>query len=232
MGLDILMPEEETGDPDADRLLAQAMEHNARTVLAVAPEQGPKGWLISESLPIPDLAQAAAALGHVDVELDMDGLCRSVYLHAGLDSPHWPSFGLALANAAFPGLEPELDSEPNPSGMAMQPDRWVRDQRIFIPFAGPTGYFKRISYVDVLDAQVPDSELRDQVVLVGATAAGLGDALATPASQARDRMPGVEMNANIANAILEGRGIRELPRDTHLPISVLVVFFSVLILKS
>ncbi len=231
-GFDILMPEEERSDPEADLLFALAMERNKHTVLAVAPEQGPKGRLISESLPIPDLAQSAAAMGHVDMELDVDGLCRSVYLRAGLGSPYWPSFGLALMEVAYPDLQPVLDSERHPEGnTATQPDRWVRDQRILIPFAGPTGYFKRISYVDILEGRVPDIELQDQVILVGATAAGLGDALATPATQSRDRMPGVEMNANIANAVLEGKVVRELPGHAQVIINALVVFISVLILS-
>jgi len=68
------------------------------------------------------------------------------------------------------------------------------------------------------------------LVLVGATAAGLGDALATPASTDRKRMPGVEMHANLVNAVLEGIGIREVPPGIQLAATVLLVFLAVSLL--
>jgi diguanylate cyclase (GGDEF)-like protein len=232
VGFDILMIEAETDDAEADQKLAQAMAQNQRTVLAIAPEQGAGGRLIAESLPLPVLAQAAAALGHVDLELDVDGLCRRVYLYAGMEGPHWRSFGLALADTAYPQRHFALLGERDPyAGLANKPGHWLREQCILIPFAGPNGHFERVSYVDVLDGRAPDAQLSNRIVLVGATAAGLGDALATPASRTRERMPGVEMNANITRTILEGRAIRELSRNTLYVFTVLVVFFTVLVLS-
>lgn len=60
-------------------------------------------------------------------------------------------------------------------------------------------------YVSVLRGEVPDSLLRDRLVLVGATAPGLGDRYVTPLSASLGTTPGVEIQANILNGLLQQR---------------------------
>ncbi|MBD4677781.1 ATPase, partial [Xanthomonas citri pv. citri] len=50
---------------------------------------------------------------------------------------------------------------------------WQRDHAIRIPFIGADAGFPSVPYVSVLRGEVPDSLLRDRLVLVGATAPGL-----------------------------------------------------------
>ena len=38
----------------------------------------------------------AAALGHMDIELDRDGIARGTFLKAGIEEPVWPHLSLAL----------------------------------------------------------------------------------------------------------------------------------------
>ena len=83
VGFDVLFAEQQTDDP-----LAGAIARNGKTVLAVAPSNPASGRPIDEVLPIAPLAESAAGLGHVDIELDTDGLCRSFYLRAGLGEAH------------------------------------------------------------------------------------------------------------------------------------------------
>ena len=64
----------------------------------------------------------------------------------------------------------------------------MRDNYVLLRYAGPTGTFGTLSYIDVLNGRVPANLLKDRWVLVGATAKGLGDILQTPDSP----MPGVE----------------------------------------
>jgi CHASE2 domain-containing sensor protein len=78
---------------------------------------------------------------------------------------------------------------------------------VLLRYAGPAGTFGRVSYVDVLDGRVPANLLRDRWVLVGATAAGLGDILQTPDSP----MPGVEYQANVLESL--ARGLLVTPLD-------------------
>ena len=55
--------------------------------------------------------------------------------------------------------------------------------------------------------EVPPDLLRGKIIFVGATAAGLGDRYATPAENSNDLMSGIEVQANIADALLHG-GLR------------------------
>ncbi|MCW8943288.1 MAG: EAL domain-containing protein [Sedimenticola sp.] len=225
VAFDILFPEPESDT--ADKRFAEAMERNGRTVLAVSPEQGSTGALIAESLPIPLLASSAAGLGHVDIELDVDGLCRSVFLRAGLGSPHWPTLAeMVMRIADYP---PPLSDD---GTMTQQPVAtsigWRRADKILIPFAGPTGHIQRLSYVDVLKGRTAPDLLKKKMVLVGSIAAGLGDALSTPAARQHDRMPGVELNANILYTLIEGGQIKQVSQPTHLMVSGAVVLISVL----
>ncbi len=221
VGFDILFAEPETADPEADRLLADAMARNRRVVLAVAPGFGEAGNLITEILPIPLFAEHAAALGHVDFELDVDGVSRSVFLKAGMGDPHWPAFSLALAELADPGqraLHAQIQSG-NADATRMQTG-WVRDDLILTPFAGPIGFFQEFSYFDVLSGKIPHELLHDRIILIGSTASGLGDALATPVSWDHRRMPGVEMNANVLNALLNNSEILPLSAQIRLFLSL------------
>src|SRR4029078_5456017 len=75
---------------------------------------------------------------------------------------------------------------------------WIRDYWMHIPFAGPPGHFRYVSYVQVvLKGNLPLHFFRDKLVLVGATAAGLGDSCPVPVSGFARAMPGVEITANV-----------------------------------
>ena len=76
-----------------------------------------------------------------------------------------------------------------------------------IPFAGPPGSYPAVSAAAVYRGEVPPELLRDRIILVGATAAGLGDRFATPVGGERDLMSGVEIQANILDALMHG-GLR------------------------
>ncbi|MEQ1518314.1 MAG: ATP-binding protein, partial [Usitatibacteraceae bacterium] len=87
-------------------------------------------------------------------------------------------------------------------------DIWRRDYLYQIPFAGPPGHFKRISYVAVLNEQYPPDFFNGKLVLVGATAPGLRDEFPTPVSGQASAMPGIEIHANVLQGLREGIDIR------------------------
>lgn len=211
VGLDLLFPEQQTDDPQADVLLAQALARNDRTVLVVAPVQLTPSDPISEMLPIPELAAAAKAMGHVDVELDRDGLCRRFFLFGGIDDARWPAFALAMLMVA--GDKPPITRFQDPVKASNNATGgWLRQHRMLIPYGHRGEHPSVLSYADVLAGRVPDSAVRGKYVLVGTTATGLGDVISTPAARAHERMPGVELNAHILSGLLQGNGIYELPR--------------------
>ena len=205
VALDFLFTEPER-DGDDDRRLAAAMTAGLPVVLPVAPEPGEDGAL-SESLPIPGLAAAAAGLGHAELEIDGDGIVRSVFLRAGPGRPSRDHLAVALLAAAGADRHAPLPGDRNP--YPDQPSRaWVRDYRFRIPFAGPAGAMPHVSFIDALNGWAPASAFHDKIVLVGLTGLGLPDAYPTPRSAFGVAMPGVEITANVASALRHGRAIR------------------------
>jgi PAS domain S-box-containing protein len=206
VALDILFTEPDPNSPEGDVALARAMERGPPTVLPLladlrGPTQAPR-----ERLPIPILAQAAAGLGHVDMEVDRDGIVRSVFLREGPGAATREYLAAALLEHT-PGANPvHLRGDRNPEG-AGSSTAWVRDYRVLIPFLGPPGHFAQLSYVDVLRGAVTPSAVRGKWVLVGATATGLGDFFATPRSGQSRPMPGVEINAHVLQALMSDNTI-------------------------
>jgi CHASE2 domain-containing sensor protein len=217
VALDILFTESDSNSPTGDAELAKAMVRGPPTVLPFLADIPGNGQPSRERLPIPILAQAAAGMGHADLEVDPDGLVRSVYLREGPGAPTRDYLTVALLENT-PGAEPlRLRGQRHPAFSGLS-SAWVRDYRLLIPFLGPPGHFAQLSYVDVLRGTVSPTELRGKWVLVGMTAQGLGDAFATPRSGHSRPMPGVEVAANILQAVRSGGTIEE----TSLPLTILL----------
>jgi diguanylate cyclase (GGDEF)-like protein/PAS domain S-box-containing protein len=225
IALDIVFAEPHENDPVGDKLLAQSLKTSNRVVLPVILEELRSGGQLIEVLPIPPLATAAAKLGHVDIALDRDGIVRSTYLKAGLGLPYWPTLALAMLNLAQPMVETRLPGEQHARTQAFSQHTWIRNHRIFIPFAGPPGHFSTVSYVDILYNKLPATILQDKFVLVGATARGLTDALATPVSGLEQPMPGVEFNAHVLNTLRQDFAIDSLPISWRMLLTGSLVVF-------
>lgn len=207
VGMDILLTEPDRADPRGDEVLAESLRRNGRVVLPVIMEAMPGGQL-REVRPTPGLAAAAGALGHVHIELDADGIARSLYLREGLaGGTQYPHFSVAVATLAAGGTEPPLGGRRSSTGSVTGPAGavWSRDHWVHLAYLGPPGQFSRVSYVDVLRGAVPNEAFAGKLVLVGATAAGMMDSYPTPVSGFGRSMPGVEVSAN-ALAGLRGEG--------------------------
>ena len=212
VGFDVAFAEDSPiGDDGADARLAGAIASNRRVVLPVFADQlEARNGALAEVLPIPALGNAAARLGHVDIELDADAIARSVYLKAGLGSPVWPSLALAMEEVATGKVRPELPGEDRAGTLPGPDGTWVRDHRVLINFAGPPGSFRHLSFIDVLSQDTVAASLRGKYVLVGATASGVGEGLSTPMSGETRPMSGVEVHANILDNLLQHRWITPL----------------------
>jgi adenylate cyclase len=169
---------------------------------------------------LPMLAQAAPAAGFLNTLVGEtgDGAIRSVPLIARYEGDHakpgyYESLGLAvyrLANGSPPvrpllapgGAVPRLDS------LAIGRLRIPVDETasMQVPFRGPGGAsggsFRYIAAADVVEGRLAPGELKDKIVLMGATAPGLQDLRATPVGAA---FPGVEVHANIVSGLLDQR---------------------------
>ena len=208
--LDVILSEPQRDDPLADTRLAEALRRHGRVVLPV--------FMPSEQaaavLPLP-LFAAQARLGHAQALVDGDGVSRR-YLPretaAGQSYEHVSAVLLELwGGAAVPA--------PGPSPEAR-----------LAPFAGPAGHYPREALATLLEGGIPPDRLRGKVILVGATATGLGDNLVTPLAGVNGAMPGVEFVANLFDGLRAGRVLQPLGPVPRLALSVLPVAGLMLVL--
>lgn len=177
-----------------DAELGEALRQ-ARVVLPVlfdAP--GANGRLFDTVLPVRPLATAAAGLGQVALPHEADGTARAGLLEVDDGARRWPhvveqAYRLALGHAS-PAF-----------------DRGSRhgDMTVLVPWQS-AGAFRTVSFDDVLRGRLPGAFVRDRIVLVGARAGGLGDRHEVAGA---GTLAGVEVQANLLNALLADRFVRE-----------------------
>lgn len=222
-GLDLLLSDPALFDPEGDALLARAISRNGRVVLPVLAEPVQSGGQPVELLPIPEFAASAAALGHVDVVPDSDGVVRGVWLRAGQGSARWPSLSLALSQLNSPADAVSVVPGERAEASESSSGRWVRDYRVLIPYARNADRFPRVSYADVINQRVPASQLQGHWVLVGTAMNGMGDSLRVPGAVARRNLEQVEYEANVLAMLLQGKAITPMSLAGQCALSILLV---------
>ncbi|MBS0611525.1 MAG: CHASE2 domain-containing protein [Proteobacteria bacterium] len=203
LGLDILFGEEDSDYPGDDLLLARALERSARAVLPVARRD--LGSFSAADAPLPLLRRAAAQLGHVQAQVDADGVARSLHEGEGPQTAPWPHFSVAMLCAAGQAL-PRCRGNAAPAA-----GPWVGRDLQILRFAGGEPAFTTYSYIDLLKGRLPADALRNKYVIVGATATGLGDMFAVPLVTQAERIAGVELLGHALNAKLAHADIRPAP---------------------
>ena len=214
--LDLVLSEPDP-DPAQDALLAQALQAASPAVLPVAlvaRPDAPGGIGVLE--PVPALREVAA-LGAAESAVDADGVLRHAFLRAGPAGSTYPHLALALLNAGGESPHPALRTDLAPAVAAVAGRAGTRggerDGRFLIRYAGAPGHFERISYVELLAGRVPAQRLAGRYVLLGMTAQGLGDTLATPVNARHEAMPGVEVLANTLHTLRSGDTLSAVAPD-------------------
>ena len=221
LGMDILFGEEDHDDPKDDMLLERALQDSHHTVLPVA-RHGEDG---GADLPLPALRHAVAAMGHVQMQVDSDGVARGLFRSEGPSDTPWPHFGIAMLCAEDPS-RPQCAAAEKTSVSDADQMPWVREDLEILPFTHTA--FTTYSYIDVLKGRIPANALRDKYVIVGATSTGLGDMFAAPVASQSERIAGVEMIAQALNAELEHIHIRPAPTAWNLVFNLLPVALALL----
>ncbi len=207
IGMDILFNEEDLDYPGDDLILARAIHRSGRVVLPVV--QGSRsalGQAQPTDLPLAALAQGAAALGHVRVQVDNDGVARSFFAWQGPPDQPWPHLALAmqcLAQPAQASCVPPTHTAPVAPGAD-----WQRQQHEIINFAKADPPFTRYAYIDVLRGAIPAAAFRDKYVLIGATATGLGQGFVPPSGTGLQQLSNVDMVAHVLNDTLQHRHLQ------------------------
>ncbi|MBK3508314.1 CHASE2 domain-containing protein [Pseudomonas sp. MF6747] len=187
----------EPGEAADDQRLADAVCKAGNVLLPTASSDAPDEQLLP-------LLKCAKGMGQINVEADNDGVVRSLYMREGPP-------GNTLAQLAWLAYTLTGQTSPMP-GLAKAPDgqHWHREHAVRVPYTAQ-GHFPSVSYVSVLQGEVPPDVLRGRLILVGATAYGMGDRFVTPLSSTVGSTAGVEIQANILNGLLLGRSIVDLP---------------------
>ncbi|MCX6565705.1 MAG: CHASE2 domain-containing protein [Candidatus Aminicenantes bacterium] len=217
VGIDLIFSEPSAGD----ERLGESIRKHRRVVLAAYFDND-----LTRNLPA--AALTAGRVGHVHVERDVDQISRSLFHTLSDPAGAVPSFSTAVYETFLE--RPWQRRDPLPDAAASR-----RSGRLFqtdyfkINYYGPPGTFRHVSFADVLDDRYPISFFAGKIVLVGATAVGLRDRSATPFSGTREEMPGVEIQANALNNLLDGTAMRDVPASVAWPMCLVVALLGLAI---
>jgi adenylate cyclase len=159
---------------------------------------------------LPQLQRAAAGSGFLNPMVDLDGVLRRVPLLAEYRGGYYESLALAVVRrlrddppivAGFPAAGAAIEWLDLPSAQGSYRIPVDRNVAALVPYLGAERSFRYVSASDVLMGRLPVESLRDRIVLVGTTAAGLKDLRVTPVGSA---YPGVEVQANLIVGLLDG----------------------------
>ncbi|AZF18798.1 Signal transduction histidine kinase [Pseudomonas sp. R4-35-07] len=192
----------EPGEGAGDQRLADAVCNAGNVLLPIVTDSRARSRQTGE--PLSPLLKCARGIGHINVESDNDGVVRSLYLREGppgstLPQLAWLAYTLNGQTSTMPGMPREPRSQ-----------QWHQEHEIRVPFTSAHERFPSVSYVSVLRGEVAPDALRGRLILVGATAYGMGESFVTPLS-ATGSTAGVEIQANVLNGLLQGRSIVDLP---------------------
>jgi serine/threonine-protein kinase len=155
--------------------------------------------------PLPMLGGKASALGHLNSIPDVDGAVRTEPLVVAYYDQYYPSLSLMLAAKSlnldakdievYPGEEVRLGNQKIATDGAMQMHSFFYKDRDGHPA------FPVDSFYDVYSGKISAEKYRDKIVLIGASAAGVGTMQVTPISPA---MAPVLILAHSVSSILKG----------------------------
>jgi adenylate cyclase len=215
VALDIAFPDSKGAKPDAE--LADALRSTPSVVASIGifgeddlsgkqPQSGvsaqsgdlsfaPKP---SEVLWPTDAIRDATQTGLANVSTDSSGIPRYVPMIFEIPDGVSPSFALAAVSVAV-GADPVF----GPDRIELAGRTAKTDLGYYLPirYYGSAGSFRRYSAAKLLRGDLDAESLRGQVVVVGMTAAGLGDTFATPFDRVA---PGAEIFATAISNLLTG----------------------------
>jgi len=173
--------------------------------------------------PLTAFEESALTVGHANMLPDEDGVVRR--LPVIIPGNEYAEPSLSLAAVAKYLRRPEVIESESSNDL--------------LPFAGrsisldstssmPINYldetsaglnFPTVSYADVLNGNIVPDVFQDKIVVIGATATGMGDTFWTPMGQI---MSGVEIHASAMHTILNGSFLRPSPWQINI-ISLLII---------
>ena len=227
IALDILYVGE-SDDPEGDAYLAEACGNSCPVVTACAgtfgtqlvEEEDGSFYMDDYSLTAFDepyeALKAATWQGHINSMFDSDGILRHGIWQIDLpDGETVPSFHRQIYERYCEQIGKDASTIPVTD----------EDYRYYIPFQGKPGAFSDgYGVIDLLNGEIDPSVYAGKIVLIGPYAAGMQDDFATAIDHA-GKMYGIEYQANMIQALLNGQTKREVKQNVQ---AFLVFLVSVL----
>lgn len=183
MFFDLGEPQGKPDQPLPDYVLA----NNLLNVQVAEVEAGNQSLsTMGVQFPIPELGVHALAIGHLNVHPDVDGAIRTEPLVVSYYDQYYPSLSLLLAarslNLEARDIKVNLGQGVRVGNLNITTDASLSMNTYFYADRDGKPAFQVDSFYDVLSGKIPVEKYRDKIVLIGATAAGVGDPQVTPIS--------------------------------------------------
>lgn len=192
-----------------DRPLPDDVRRNALTDIVDRVDAKNRGALplpvMDAQPPVPELGAPAAGIGALVSTLDVDGAVRQEPLVLRWYDEFYPSLSLLIAARALnlkpADLQVRLGEGVGLGGLSIPTDPWLRVAPHFYGAQDGQPPFPVDSFYDVYAGKIPAQKYQDKIVLIGATARGVGTSFPTPISPA---MAPVLILAHTVSSILQG----------------------------
>lgn len=213
IGFDVIYSEK--ADEEGDRHFADACKEAGNVVAALSfsfkemPERDEKGKTVYNPYHVDYVIEPYEELrdsvicGYANTAVDRDGFVRQAMAYLDYEGERVYS----LSSQVYKNYQESQGKE------AVFPTVYGRGNRYYFSYSGKPGGYNVVSMADVLNGTVDPRLFQDAVVLVGAYAVGMQDSY-SPSISHNSQMYGVEIHANIIDALLKGK--------TQLPVSPLL----------
>lgn len=177
-------------------------------------------------VPLPLFSDQAAAIGHVNLIADSDGVVRAEIPVIQFQGDYYPSFAVQVVRQY---LNLPIESVKLTLGKSLSVGKAVipldSSGRMLINYLGTVGKFPYYSFYDVVNHKIDPSALKNKIVLLGHMATGIADLNVTPAGH---NFPGIEIIANVIQNILHNNFITR-PSWAHNSELISIVFIGLFI---
>jgi len=134
--------------------------------------------------PIASIGSPALAIGHLNVTQDIDGATRSEPLVLQYYDRFYPSLSLQIAarslNLSNDDIRVNLAESVELGSLSIKTDTRLQMNTFFYSDINGSPAFSEDSFYDVFTGKIDISKYKDKIVLIGATAVGVGNTQVTP----------------------------------------------------
>jgi CHASE2 domain-containing sensor protein/tRNA A-37 threonylcarbamoyl transferase component Bud32 len=186
------IPGNPLGRPDTS--LPEYIRNNKLTDQNIVdtPDTNPEGWyplnMVDSLPPITSVGQTASNIGALVSLLDIDGGIRSEPLVINYYEDFYPSMALILAakslNLGLKDIKVIMSSNVQLGKLKIKTDQESLMNTFFYSRENQEPAFPVDSFYDVIQGKIPASKYKNKIVLIGATAIGVGNTMVTPINAA------------------------------------------------